>query len=99
LPAFFLTFSHFQDFSKHPARMKRRRRLQKKLDKALERTPRSRKDTAFLTEWLRPRGLLRAHRSIDLHGKYELRGGSKEDRLAAKEWISMFCHDVVVPEP
>jgi len=31
-------------------------------------------------------------------GRYELRGGSKEDRLAAKEWISMFCHDVVVTE-
>lgn len=33
-----------------------------------------------------------------LDGKYELRGGSKEDRLAAKEWISIFCHDVVVRE-
>jgi hypothetical protein len=33
-----------------------------------------------------------------LDGKYELRGGSKEDRLAAKEWISMFCHNVVVRE-
>jgi hypothetical protein len=33
-----------------------------------------------------------------LDGKYELRGVSKEDRLAAKEWISMFCHDVVVSE-
>jgi hypothetical protein len=33
-----------------------------------------------------------------LNGKYELRGGSKEDRLAAHEWISMFCHDVVVRE-
>ena len=33
-----------------------------------------------------------------LDGRYELRGGSKEDRLAAKEWISMFCHDVVVRE-
>ncbi len=32
-----------------------------------------------------------------LDGKYELRGGSREDRLAAKEWISMFCHNVVVP--
>lgn len=33
-----------------------------------------------------------------LDGKYELRGGTKEDRLAAHEWISMFCHDVVVRE-
>jgi hypothetical protein len=33
-----------------------------------------------------------------LDGKYELREGSKEDRLAAKEWISLFCHDVVVRE-
>jgi hypothetical protein len=27
-----------------------------------------------------------------LNGQYELRGGSKEDRLAAYEWISLFCH-------
>jgi hypothetical protein len=33
-----------------------------------------------------------------LDGKYELRGGSEEDRLAAKEWISIFCHEVVVQE-
>jgi hypothetical protein len=33
-----------------------------------------------------------------LNGRYELRDGSKEDRLAAHEWISMFCHDVVVKE-
>ncbi len=33
-----------------------------------------------------------------LNGKYEVRGGSKEDRLAAHEWISLFCHDVVVRE-
>ena len=31
-----------------------------------------------------------------LNGKYELRDGSKEDRLAAHEWISMFCHGVIV---
>jgi hypothetical protein len=31
-----------------------------------------------------------------LNGKYELRGGSVDDRRAAKEWISMFCHHVVV---
>ena len=27
-----------------------------------------------------------------LDGKTELRGGSKEDRLAAQEWISLFWH-------
>jgi hypothetical protein len=31
-----------------------------------------------------------------LHGRTELRGGSKEDRLAAQEWISLFWHEVVV---
>ena len=31
-----------------------------------------------------------------LNGKYELRGGSPDDRLAAHEWTSMFCHHVVV---
>jgi hypothetical protein len=33
-----------------------------------------------------------------LDGRYELRGGSKDDRLEAREWISMFCHEVVVRE-
>jgi hypothetical protein len=33
-----------------------------------------------------------------LDGRYELRYGSREDRLAAKEWISLFCHYVVVRE-
>jgi hypothetical protein len=33
-----------------------------------------------------------------LDGKVELRGGSKADRLAAKEWISMFWHEAVVSE-
>jgi hypothetical protein len=31
-----------------------------------------------------------------LDGKTELRGGSREDRLAAQEWISMFWHEAVV---
>jgi hypothetical protein len=31
-----------------------------------------------------------------LDGKTELRGGSKEDRLAAQEWISLFWHRAVV---
>ena len=29
-------------------------------------------------------------------GKVELKGGTKEDRLAAHEWISLFWHDAVV---
>jgi len=33
-----------------------------------------------------------------LDNKYELRGGSKEDRLSAYEWISLFMHHVVVRE-
>jgi hypothetical protein len=34
-----------------------------------------------------------------LDGKVELRGGSKEDRLAAHEWISLFWHEAVVGGP
>jgi hypothetical protein len=30
-----------------------------------------------------------------LDSKYELRGGSHEDRLAAREWVSMFFHEAV----
>jgi hypothetical protein len=33
-----------------------------------------------------------------LDGKTELRGGSKDDRLAAQEWISLFWHTAVVGE-
>jgi hypothetical protein len=33
-----------------------------------------------------------------LDGKVELKGGSKEDRLAAHEWISLFWHEAVVGE-
>jgi len=33
-----------------------------------------------------------------LDGKLVLKGGSKEDRLAAHEWISMFWHEAVVRE-
>lgn len=35
-------------------------------------------------------------RTLDLG--YELRGGSREDRLSAREWISMFLHEAVVRE-
>jgi hypothetical protein len=31
-----------------------------------------------------------------LDGKLELKGGSKEDRGQAREWISMFWHEAVV---
>jgi hypothetical protein len=31
----------------------------------------------------------------DLDGKFELRGGTAEDRTAAKEWISLFMHEAV----
>jgi hypothetical protein len=33
-----------------------------------------------------------------LNRKYELRGGSRQDRIAAREWISLFFHDAVVRE-
>jgi hypothetical protein len=33
-----------------------------------------------------------------LNGKYELRGGSRDDRQEAREWIALFCNDVVVRE-
>ena len=29
-------------------------------------------------------------------GRYELRGGTPEDRQAAREWISMFLHQATV---
>jgi hypothetical protein len=33
-----------------------------------------------------------------LDGKLVLKGGSKEDRIAAREWISIFLNDAVVRE-
>ena len=33
-----------------------------------------------------------------LNGRTELRGWSKEDRIAVSEWISMFLSDAVVRE-
>jgi hypothetical protein len=33
-----------------------------------------------------------------LDGKYELSGGSDEDRTEAKEWISLFCHEIVLSD-
>ena len=32
----------------------------------------------------------------NLDGKLELIGGSKDDRLAAHEWISLFMHEAIV---
>jgi len=31
-----------------------------------------------------------------IDSKYELRGGSKGDRTAAQEWVSMFMHEMVL---
>ena len=31
--------------------------------------------------------------------KFELRGGSPEDHLAAREWISLFMHEAVLTTP
>jgi hypothetical protein len=33
-----------------------------------------------------------------LDGKLVLKGGAKEDRIAARDWISMFLNDAVVRE-
>jgi hypothetical protein len=33
-----------------------------------------------------------------LNGKLELKGGSRDDRLAAHEWLSLFWHEAVVFE-
>ena len=33
-----------------------------------------------------------------MDGKLVLKGGSKEDRIAAREWISMFLNNAVVRE-
>ena len=33
-----------------------------------------------------------------LDGKLELRGGTKEDRMAAREWLSLFWHEAIVRE-
>lgn len=30
-------------------------------------------------------------------GKWQLKGGSHDDRSTAKEWISLFVHEVVLP--
>ncbi len=31
----------------------------------------------------------------DWEGRYELRGGTAQDRTEAKEWISLFMHEAV----
>ncbi len=30
------------------------------------------------------------------HGKYELQGGSRADRIEAREWVSLFMHQAFV---
>ena len=32
-------------------------------------------------------------------GRYELIGGTRADFTAAKEWISLFSHEIVISEP
>jgi len=52
-------------------------------------------------DWIRPMeekliasfGEARLVRQLD--GKMELKGGTPEDRKAAKEWISLFMHEAV----
>jgi hypothetical protein len=52
-------------------------------------------------DWLRPAdeeliaafGEARLLRGLD--GRFELRGGTPEDRTAANEWISLFLHEAV----
>ena len=34
-----------------------------------------------------------------LNGKVDLKGGTKEDRSAAHEWMSLFWHEAVVGVP
>jgi len=31
-------------------------------------------------------------------GRLELKGGSHDDRAAAREWMSLFCHEAVAGE-
>jgi hypothetical protein len=31
-----------------------------------------------------------------LDGRYELRGGTAEDRQAAREWVSLFLHEAAI---
>lgn len=51
-----------------------------------------------LTDWLRPEHTTLAMfgdaRLVKhLNGKLELRGGTPADRIAAKEWCSLFMHN------
>ena len=51
------------------------------------------KDEGEIVAWFGEAKLVRF-----LDGKTELRGGSKNDRTAAREWISLFWHEAVVHE-
>lgn len=49
--------------------------------------------------WFKDEGeVIASFGQAQLDGKCELRYGSKEDRLAAKKWFSLFWHDLVVRE-
>lgn len=51
------------------------------------------KDQGEVVAWFGDAKLIRF-----LDGKTELRGGSNDDRAAAREWISLFWHEAVVQE-
>jgi hypothetical protein len=51
------------------------------------------KDEGEVVAWFGDAKLIRF-----LDGKMELRGGSNDDRTAAREWLSMFWHEAVVRE-
>ena len=34
-----------------------------------------------------------------LDGSFELAGGSKDDQMEAREWLSLFMHEAVISEP
>ncbi len=38
----------------------------------------------------------RAELVRNLDGRYELRGGTPEERQAAREWMSLFLHEAVI---
>jgi hypothetical protein len=54
--------------------------------------PPFRDEGEFIASW----GEARLIKYLD--GKVVLKGASKEDRMEAREWISMFLNDVVVRE-
>ena len=49
------------------------------------------KDEGEIVAWIGEAKLIRF-----LDGKTELRGGTNDDRAAAREWMSMYWHEAVV---